>query len=48
MQFDVYRNTGKAEIYPLVLDVQSDIIGRRQTRLAIPLFPHENYIGPRV
>ncbi|MBK5016241.1 MULTISPECIES: CcdB family protein [Pantoea] len=47
MQFDVYRNTGKAEIYPLVLDVQSDIIGRRKTRMAIPLFPHENYKGPR-
>ena len=47
MQFMAYKNTGKPTAYPYLLDVQSDIIGRRNTRVVIPLFPAGNYIGPR-
>lgn len=28
MQFTVYSNTGKSAVYPLLLDVTSDIIGQ--------------------
>lgn len=34
-------------LYPYLLDVQSDIIGKRNTRVVIPLFPLKNYKGPR-
>lgn len=47
MQFSVYKNSGRVKIYPFVLDAQSDIIGRRKTRVAIPLFPLKNYEGAR-
>ncbi|WP_313080198.1 CcdB family protein [Atlantibacter sp.] len=46
MQFTVYKNTGRMALYPYVLNVQSDIIGRRTTRVVIPLFPLEKYMGP--
>jgi len=48
MQFSVYKNPGRMGIYPFVLDVQSDIIGRRKTRIVIPLFPLGNYKGALV
>ncbi|AIR06406.1 cytotoxin [Cedecea neteri] len=47
MQFTVYKNTGRPTAYPYLLNVQSNIIGRRNTRVVIPLFPAENYKGPR-
>lgn len=45
MQFTVYRNTGKSAIYPLLLDVTSDIIGQLNRRIVIPLLPIEKYPG---
>ncbi|OON34704.1 plasmid maintenance protein CcdB [Izhakiella australiensis] len=45
MQFTVYSNTGKSSIYPLLLDVTSDIIGQLNRRIVIPLLPVEKYPG---
>ncbi|MDC9589776.1 CcdB family protein [Xenorhabdus sp. XENO-10] len=43
MQFTVYRNTGRTSVYPLLLDVTSDIIGQLNRRIVIPLLPIEKY-----
>lgn len=43
MQFRVYCNTGKSAVYPLLLDVTSDIIGQLNRRVVIPLLPVEKY-----
>lgn len=43
MQFTVYSNTGKSAVYPLLLDVTSDIIGQLNRRIVIPLLPAEKY-----
>ncbi|WP_422431985.1 MULTISPECIES: CcdB family protein [Gammaproteobacteria] len=43
MQFTVYSNTGKSAVYPLLLDVTSDIIGQLNRRIVIPLLPLEKY-----
>ncbi|HCR3333798.1 TPA: CcdB family protein [Morganella morganii] len=43
MQFTVYNNTGKSAVYPMLLDVTSDIIGQLNRRIVIPLLPVENY-----
>lgn len=43
MQFTVYKNTGKNKIYPLLLDITSDIIGQLNRRIVIPLLPIEKY-----
>ena len=43
MQFTVYNNTGKSAVYPLLLDVTSDIIGQLNRRVVIPLLPVEKY-----
>ena len=43
MQFTVYSNTGKSAVYPLLLDVTSDIIGQLNRRIVIPLLPVEKY-----
>ncbi|WP_054177433.1 CcdB family protein [Citrobacter sp. CtB7.12] len=45
MQFTVYRNTGNSAVYPLLLDVTSDIIGQLNRRIVIPLLPVEKYPG---
>ncbi len=45
MQFTVYSNTGKSAIYPLLLDVTSDIIDQLNRRIVIPLLPVEKYPG---
>ena len=37
MQYTVYRNTGNNQIYPYLLDIQSDIIEELNTCLVIPL-----------
>ena len=39
MQFTVYNNTGKSAVYPILLDVTSDIIGQLNRRIVIPLLP---------
>ncbi|HAT3810723.1 TPA: plasmid maintenance protein CcdB [Morganella morganii] len=43
MQFTVYNNTGKSAVYPMLLDVTSDIIGQLNRRIVIPLLSVENY-----
>jgi len=43
MQFTVYSNTGKSAVYPMLLDVTSDIIGQLNRRIVIPLLPVEKY-----
>jgi toxin CcdB len=43
MQFTVYANTGKSTVYPLLLDVTSDIIGQLNRRIVIPLLPVDRY-----
>ncbi|MEQ5052853.1 CcdB family protein [Klebsiella michiganensis] len=43
MQFTVYANTGKSTVYPLLLDVTSDIIGQLNRRIVIPLLPVDKY-----
>lgn len=43
MPFNVYSNTGKSAVYPLLLDVTSDIIGQLNRRIVIPLLPVEKY-----
>lgn len=43
MQFTVYGNTGKSAVYPLLIDVTSDIIGQLNRHIAIPLLPVEKY-----
>lgn len=45
MQFTVYSNTGKSALYPLLLDVTSDIIGQLNRRIVVPLLPVEKYPG---
>ncbi len=45
MQFTVYANSGNSAVYPLLLDVTSDIIGQLNRRVVIPLLPVEKYPG---
>jgi toxin CcdB len=47
MQFTVYDNTGKSAVYPLLLDVTSDIIGQLNRRIVIPLLPVDRYPAGR-
>lgn len=47
MQFTVYGNTGKSTVYPLLLDVTSDIIGQLNRRIVIPLLPVGRYPAGR-
>ncbi|MEI7144287.1 CcdB family protein [Pectobacterium brasiliense] len=46
-QFTVYGNTGKSAVYPLLLDVTSDIIVQLNRRIVIPLLPIEKYPAGR-
>ena len=41
MQFDVYKNTNPASQsqFPLLLDVQADLLSNLETRMVIPLEP---------
>ncbi|KNC06060.1 plasmid maintenance protein CcdB [Klebsiella sp. RIT-PI-d] len=43
MQFVIYRNSGRSILYPLLINVTSDIIGTLNTRLVIPLLPVGRY-----
>ncbi|PWC16459.1 CcdB family protein [Brenneria corticis] len=47
MQFTIYRNSGKSVVYPLLLDVTSDIIGQLDRRIVIPLLPVDKYPSSR-
>ncbi|WP_058914257.1 CcdB family protein [Entomohabitans teleogrylli] len=48
MQFTIYRNPGRSTLYPLLIDVTSDIIDALNTRIVIPLLPLERYPNPEV
>jgi toxin CcdB len=41
-QFDVHRDT-KAKLYPLLLDVQADLLSHLATRVVVPLAPRRRY-----
>ncbi|MCW0323486.1 CcdB family protein [Pantoea dispersa] len=45
MQYVVYRTKGKNPDFPLMVDITSDIIGRINRRLVIPLMPSERLNG---
>ncbi|WP_313688324.1 CcdB family protein [Pantoea sp.] len=45
MQYRVYKNKSGSDLYPLLLDVQSDIIESIDSRVVIPLTPVELYQG---
>jgi toxin CcdB len=44
-QFDVYRNTGGG-IYPLVVDVQADLLSQLATRVVVPMTRRDRYPTP--
>lgn len=48
MQYVVYRTKGKNPDFPLIVDITSDIIGRINRRLVIPLIPLERLNGSPV
>ncbi len=41
-QFDLYRNP-RSDDYPLLLDVQAELLARLGTRVVVPLAPRESY-----
>lgn len=41
-QFDVYKNPRKGA-FPLLVDVQSDVLERLATRIVVPLTPPKRY-----
>jgi toxin CcdB len=45
MQFDVYQNKNQASKgrFPLLLDVQADLLSQMQTRVVIPLAPKATF-----
>ena len=44
-QFDVHKNPKKGD-YPLLLDVQSEVLGRLDTRVVVPLMSEKKYGKP--
>lgn len=45
MQFDVFRNA-KSPAYPLLLDLQAELLERLATRVVAPLTPRSKYATP--
>jgi len=45
-QFDVYRNPRGGSIYPLVVDVQSELFAQLDSRVVVPMTPRARYAGP--
>lgn len=46
-QFVAYRNRSPSKsVYPLLLNIQSDLISASDTRLAVPLYPIGKTAGP--
>jgi len=43
-QFDVHRNP-RAGLYPLLVDVQADLLSSLTTRVVVPLVPRKRYSG---
>jgi toxin CcdB len=44
-QFDVYKNQ-RGNVYPLLLDIQSDLLGALGSRVVVPLVPVKKYGKP--
>ena len=44
-QFDIHRNP-RAGTFPLLLDIQSDLLGRLATRVVVPMATPKQY-GPK-
>jgi toxin CcdB len=44
-QFDVYKNP-RGGLYPLLLDVQADLLGALGSRIVVPLIPAKKYGKP--
>lgn len=44
-QFDVYKNT-RGGLYPLLLDVQADLLSSLATRIVVPMIPAKKYGKP--
>lgn len=40
-QFDVHRNARSSDLFPLLLDVQSDLHSQLRTRIMVPLLPQK-------
>lgn len=48
-QFVAYRNRSPSKkFYPLLLNIQSDLIAASETRLAVPLYPIGKTAGPTI
>ncbi|MDR2212459.1 MAG: CcdB family protein [Pseudomonadales bacterium] len=48
-QFVVYANLGSSrKLYPMLLNIQSDLIAETETRLAVPLFPLQRGRNPAI
>lgn len=45
-QFDVYRNPGRQREYPLLVDVQSEVVARLPSRVVVPLVLAKTYLKP--
>jgi toxin CcdB len=48
-QFIAYVNLGTSrKLYPMLLNIQSDLIAETETRLAVPLFPLKRGRSPAI
>jgi toxin CcdB len=48
-QFIAYANLGNSrKLYPMLLNIQSDLIAETQTRLCVPLFPLKQGRSPAI
>lgn len=48
-RFDVYRNQGKSkEFVPYLLDVQSELLSHLNTRVVIPMYHLDQFLGVNV
>ena len=46
-QFDIYKNP-RGGTYPLLLDVQADVMTQLETRVVVPLVPRDRYKVPPI
>jgi toxin CcdB len=42
-QFDIYRNPSGKQLFPLVLDVQAEILSALATRVVVPMAPLKRF-----
>ncbi len=45
-QFDVYRNPRGGTVYPLVVDVQSELFAQLESRVVVPMSLRDRYPAP--